>query len=108
VPRWLPRVLTRLRPLVAAGRVVLTNKARAELEVLGLQREDFLEILTSLDSGDNPKRVRSRPAGEWLYVFRPAVAGLRLYVKTAIRQQCVVLSCHEDRPDALDEADRDG
>lgn len=107
MPRWLPRVLRRVRALAAEGRVVLTDKARAELDDLGLQRQDFVEILGSISLRDAPARMRSAPGGAWLYVFRPEAAGLRLYVKVAIRGDCVVISCHEDRAEAPEEADGD-
>jgi hypothetical protein len=108
MPRWLPRVLARLRSLAARGRVVFTEKARAELEELGLSREDVAQILRLLTASDDPARLQSGPLEEWLYVFRPAVAGLRLYVKVALRHGCVVISCHEDQAEAHEGKDRDG
>jgi hypothetical protein len=108
VPRWLPRVLTRLRALAAGGRVVFTEKARSELEELGLRREDVAQILQLLAASDDPARLRSGPLEEWLYVFRPAVAGLRLYVKVALRHGCVVISCHEDQAQGHEGEHRDG
>jgi len=107
VPPWLPRVLMRIRASVAAGRVVLTAKARDELLELGLERPDLEELLGALGAQDRPARLRTDPADQWLYVFRPAVAGLHLYLKLAIRLDCVVISCHEDEPQASKEAGRD-
>ena len=105
MPPWLPRVLTRIRALAAAGRVVFTEKALGEITDLRLGRADATEILCSLQASDDAARQWSEPAGEWLHVFRPTVAGLRLYVKVAIRTDCVVISCHEDEPE---EAEDDG
>lgn len=34
---------------------------------------------------------------EWLYVFKVDVHGLTLYIKVAIRENCVVISFHEDQ-----------
>ena len=99
MPRWLPSVLTRIRALASAGRVTFTVKVGPELDALRLRREDAIEILLSLGPGDYPIRLRSTSSDEWLYVFRPAYPGLRLYLKLVIRTDCVVISCHEDRPE---------
>jgi len=107
VPRWVPRVLTRIRTLVAGGRVIFTDKAISELADLYLACEDAVEILRLLGSGDDPARLRSQPLHEWLYIFRPTVAGQRLYLKVALRTGCVVISCHEDPPETSGETDRD-
>ena len=107
MPRWLPRALTRIRGLAAGGHVVLTDKALSELDALRIRPEDVVEILQSLSSGDYPARLWSERFEEWLYVFRPAVAGLRVYLKVAIRVDCVVISCHEDEAEAAEGPDRD-
>lgn len=107
MPRWLPRVLTRLRDLAASGRVGFTDKASAEAQRIGLSRDDVVQILAALTAGDDPTRQRSGVLDEWLYSFRPALPGVRLYVKVAMRAECVVISCHEDQADAQEEADRD-
>jgi len=39
---------------------------------------------------------------EWLYVFKPRVAGIALYVKLIVRIECVVISFHEDEEDDED------
>jgi len=96
MPAWLPRTLARLRALVAARRVCFTEKAKAELGALQLTTDDAVEILAMLGARDAPSRVRSHRTDEWLYEFRPDVAGLGLYVKIALRHDCVVVSCHED------------
>jgi len=41
-------------------------------------------------------RLRSSITNEWLYVFKPTVAAMVLYLKVAIRQDCIVVSLHED------------
>ena len=107
MPRRLPRALTRIRTLAAAGRVVVTEKARLELEDLGLGSRDLLEILGAVSAADRPARLRSGPSQQWLYVLRPTMAGLRLYLKVAIRQHCVVISCHEDEAEIPEDADRE-
>ena len=107
MPRWLPRALTRIRALADSGQVIFTDKAISELAELRLGREDAVEILRFLGEGDHPARLRSQPLHERLYVFRPTVGGLRLYLKVTLRTGCVVISCHEDQPEASGETDRD-
>jgi hypothetical protein len=38
--------------------------------------------------------VFSPETAEWLYVFKPLVAGTALYEKLALRAHCVVISFH--------------
>ena len=99
MPRWLPRVVSRIRELAADRRVAITDKARRELELLelGLDREDLCEVVAGLSSADFYERIASSVMGEWLYVFKPDVAGTTLYVKLAVRGNCVVISFHEDQ-----------
>lgn len=39
-------------------------------------------------------RVFSPETAEWLYVFKPLVAGTALYVKLVLRAHCIVISFH--------------
>ena len=39
---------------------------------------------------------------DWLYVFKPKVAATVLYLKVAIRQDCIVVSLHEDEENGND------
>jgi hypothetical protein len=98
MPRWLTEVLTRVRELAAARRVLFTLKARRELATLdtGLDGEDARDILLSLRVEDSSGRLRSAATGEWMYVFKPLLAGTRIYVKLILRRNCVVVSFHED------------
>lgn len=34
--------------------------------------------------------------GEWMYVFKPVLAGTIVYLKLIIRDGCVIVSFHED------------
>ncbi len=77
MPRWLPRVLARIHRLAAEGKVQLTEKAFEELRALPLG--------ISID--------------EWLYVFKPRIAEIVLYVKLVLRADCVVISFHEEGGD---------
>lgn len=80
--------------------MLFTLKALEELEALelGLDEEDICDILKRLDSEDFAERITSEQTKEWLYVFKPVVAGLEIYLKVVIRESCIVISCHEDEP----------
>lgn len=72
MPRWVPRVLSRVRATAAAGRLRFTDKSLAEMWALGLSRDDVIQIL----------------------------AGLSLYLKVVLRHDGVLVSCHEDQAEA--------
>lgn len=97
-PRWLPRVLARIRELAARREVAFTMKALRELAALGmgLDEEDACDVLASLTSREFQGRVRSKRADEWMYVFRLEVGGVRVYLKVALRTECIVISFHEE------------
>jgi DNA-binding MarR family transcriptional regulator len=98
MPRWLPRVLTRIREFAAARRVFLTLKARRELAALplALDEQDACDLLANLTAEDSAGRLVSVGTGEWMYVFKPSLAGAILYVKLILRIDCIVVSFHED------------
>jgi hypothetical protein len=96
MPSWLPKALTRVRRLAAERRVRFTLKAQRELAILGLDAPDGCEVLANLGTGDAAARLRSSTTGEWMYVFKPAAAGDIVYVKLILRNDCVVVSFHED------------
>jgi hypothetical protein len=101
VATWLSGVLTRIHKLAGEGRVRLTVKALAEVRglSLGLDVIDVIDILIALSAVDFAGRLRSAASSEWLYVFKPTVAELVLYVKIVLRGDCVVVSFHKDEPD---------
>lgn len=105
MPRWLPRVLARIHRLAADGKVQFTEKALRELEALdlGLNEHDGADVVLGLTVRECGGRVFSPETAEWLYVFRPSIAGSGLYVKLVLRAYCVVISFHEER-DNEDEA----
>ncbi len=97
MPRWLPRVLKRIRALAAARRIQFTEKARGELAQLdlGLDQSDACDVLANLGRSDYAGRTISQSTGEWMYVFKPEVAGMG-YVKAILRARgCRVISFHE-------------
>lgn len=105
MPRWLPKALTRIRELAAARKVLFTLKARRELASLefGLDEEDACAVLANLTAEESAGRLESAATGEWMYLFKPLLAGTLLYVKLILRNDCVVVSFHEDEGDGHEE-----
>lgn len=106
-PRWLPRLLKRIQELATARKVQFTLKARRELAALelGLDPDDACELLADLSVEDWVERLASASTGEWLYVFKPSLAGTVLHVKLIVRLDCIVISFHEDEGAAHDQED---
>ncbi len=104
MPRWLPKVLTRVRAFAEAREVRFTLKAIRELASLefGMDEEDACELLAKLTAADSAGRVASAATGEWMYLFKPQVSETILYLKVILRNNCVVVSFHEDE-DGSDE-----
>ena len=105
MPRWLPRLLRHIHELVGRGQVRFTFKALRELAELraGLDAQDACDVLTALTARDFAKRLESEATGEWMYVFKPAVAGIVVYLKLIVRTDCVVVSFHEDEGETDEE-----
>jgi hypothetical protein len=95
-------VLAAIEGLAARRQIRFTAKAANELALLGLDEEDALDVLSTLKPKDLVGRVESRHTPEWLYVFKPRVGGIALYVKLIVRTDCVVISFHEDEEDDED------
>ncbi len=96
MPAWLPKVLGRVRRLAAERKVRFTLKAQRELVALGLDALDASAVLANLATDDAAGRLRSSRTGEWMHVFKPAVAGDVIYLKLILRNDCIVVSFHED------------
>ena len=104
MPRWLPRLLRRIHELAGRGRVRLTLKATRELTALGgLDVQDACDVLAALTARDLSERFESEHTGEWMYVFKPAVAGTVVYLKLVLRAECLVVSFHEDEGESDEE-----
>ena len=105
MPRWLRTVLTRTRDLGLARKVLFTLKARRELASLqfGLDEQDACDVLANLAAEDSAGRLKSPATGEWAYVFKPMLAGTVLYIKLILRNDCVVISFHEDEGEGHEE-----
>jgi hypothetical protein len=99
MPRWLSRALTRIRDRAAAKKVRFTLKARREAAALafGLDETDACDLLAGLTVEDSAGRLESTSTGEWMYLFKPSVAGTVLYLKVVIRTDCIVISLHEEQ-----------
>src|SRR6267143_6195374 len=96
--RWFPAVLARIRELAAQRKVHFTMKALRELAELdmGLDEEDARDVLANLVASEFSERLRSESTGEWMYVFKPEVGGVHVYLKVLLRTNCVVISFHEE------------
>jgi MqsR (Motility quorum-sensing regulator) toxin of toxin-antitoxin system len=105
--RWLPKVVSRIRILAEARKVRFTLKSRRELAELafGLDEEDACDVLATITVEDSGGRSMSKSTGEWMYVFKPELVGMVLYVKVILRSDCVVVSFHEDEGDTHEEED---
>jgi hypothetical protein len=80
-------------------------EARRELASLdlGFDDDDACDILAKLTTEDSAGRLKSAATGEWMYLFKPRLSGLVLYVKLVIRGNCIVISFHEDAEDRHEE-----
>jgi hypothetical protein len=96
MPPTLAGVLRRVRALAAERKVRFTLKAVRELAGIGLDAADACEALEELKVADFVERLVSETTGEWMYVFKPKVGGIVVYVKLILRRGCVVVSFHED------------
>lgn len=72
---------------------------------MSFAQEDVLDVLACLGTEDSAGRRSSDTTGEWLYIFKPDVGGLRVYVKVLLREGCVVVSFHEDEGAGHEEAE---
>jgi len=64
-----------------------------------LDLQDACDALVALTEDDFADRFESEHTGEWMYVFKPSVAGMFVYLKLVVRTECVVVSFHEDEGD---------
>lgn len=104
MPRGAGTVVRRVRALAAHHQVRLTLKALRELAAMGLDELDACEALAGLGVRDFVQALRSTATGEWMYVFKPRLGGVTVYVKLILRGSCVVVSFHEDE-DGHDEVE---
>jgi hypothetical protein len=95
---WRTGVLDKIHRHAKERKVLFTLKALRELESLelGLDEVDACGILEDLGEADFSQRVLSVRTQEWLYVFKPFVADIGIYLKVVIRDACIGISFHED------------
>ena len=103
--RWATSVLRQIRSFAAQRKVRFTLKAFQELGRLGmgLDEADAFNVLANLTRSDLVGRLVSEKTGEWMYVLKPSVAGVVVYVKVVVRADCVVISFHEEEESDEDE-----
>ena len=103
--RWVTSVLRQIRGLATQRKVRFTLKAFQELGRLGmrLDEDDACDVLANLTRGDLVGRLVSEKTGEWMYVFKPSIDGVVVYVKVVLRADCVVISFHEEEDSDEDE-----
>jgi hypothetical protein len=75
----------------------------ADLE-LGLDPDDVCDVLAGLQRSDLAERIQSQVRGEWMYIFKPQLEGVVVYVKVILRDDCLVVSFHEDEESDVEEA----
>ena len=97
-PRYARTALGRIKELAARGAVRITQKATWEMAALDppAHPDDVTETLEQLEPEDWVGRLISNPTGEPMYVFKPMTLFGLLYVKVVLRNDCVVVSFHEE------------
>lgn len=105
MPRWLSRLLRRIYDLAGRGQVRFTLKAARELAALGagMDAQDACDVLAALRADDFVRRLESKHRGEWMYVFKPSIAGTVVYLKLVLRADCLVVSFHEGEGESDEE-----
>ena len=90
--------LRQIRQWAGERRVRFTLKALGELASLdlGLDVDDACDILAGVTQADLATRIQSALTGEWMYVFKPRIEAYVLYLKVILRDDCLVVSFHED------------
>ena len=63
---------------------------------LGLDETDVCDFLADIRQSDFRERMISTVTGEFLYVFVSSIEDIDIYSKILIRENCVVISFHED------------
>jgi Asp-tRNA(Asn)/Glu-tRNA(Gln) amidotransferase B subunit len=93
-------ILQLIQSFAKDGKVSFTYKAVREIAMLeiGLDETDVCEILKDIETSDFFEKIKSKTTDEWMYVFKVTVAVTLVYLKLILRDNCIVISCHEDRP----------
>lgn len=96
--QWLSHVLKRIKELAKQQKVRFTYKAVREIASIdyGLDYDDICQILMDLTPKDSEGRIISNSTKEWMYVFKPEIGNMSIYLKVILRDDCIVVSFHED------------
>jgi hypothetical protein len=70
-----------------------------------VDEEDACDVLLNLEAADSAGRLESASTGEWMSLFKPLLAETSLYLKVILRNDCVVISFHEDEEGDHEEED---
>ena len=99
--RSIPRLLSRVRKLAEQGRVNFTRKAYRELATFDqpIVESDAIDIIIAFTEHDFVQRIKSHITGEHMYVFKTRIGNLWIYVKLLLRDECIIVSFHEDTED---------
>jgi MqsR (Motility quorum-sensing regulator) toxin of toxin-antitoxin system len=95
---WAAAVVRKVRAFAAQRNVRFTRKAFRELGRLevGIDEDDACYVLSKLVRSDLVCRIMSDKTGEWMYVFKPRLGEIVVWVKVILRSNCVVISFHDD------------
>ena len=95
-----------IRQLGEARKVLFTLKALREIAnlELGLDPDDVCDVLAGRQRSDLAERIQSQVTGERMDIFKPSLEGVVVYVKVILRDDCLVLSFHEDEEAGVEEA----
>lgn len=98
MPRYARTALGRIHELAALRAVRVTRKAQQEMGALEppADIDDLVDVLNDLRSEDWHQRLTSQVTGEAMHVFKPTTIFGLLYVKVVVRDNCVVVSFHEE------------
>ena len=98
--KWLPEVLAQIKAFAGSNKVSFTYKALREIAELhlGLDETDVCHLLLDLKISDFKERRHSNITDEWLYIFLISVEDCQIYLKLISRNNCLIISFHEDRP----------
>lgn len=92
--------VAKINRLAKEGKIRFTHKALREISRLemDLDVDDVCSMLQEIKVKYFWEKTRSDKTGEWMYIFKPIVAGITIYLKIIMRSDCIVISFHEDTP----------
>jgi len=83
--------------LGGSGPVHIQGHSRACAAGSRTDEDDACDVAAGLAQADFFECIVSERTGESMYVFKPDVAEMTLYLKVVLRNGCVVISFHEDQ-----------